>query len=200
MDRRLPMIFGKWAVLLIATFALSAVLIAPAHAQTRHHISFGLGYAKLLSNDMKDEFTGIDFTNAAHAGLAYRYSLTPEIDLSFDSQATASQDEFAGVKLTLTNSFVGPGVRLYATMASPRPFVQANVFFVREKAEAEHNGVKVTGSETGAGFGITGGIDIQMSPLLSLPLTVHYLNAKPADDVSGLGFNVALAFNFGGKL
>ncbi len=38
-----------------------------------------------------------------------------------------------------------------------RPYAQANFFFVREEAEAEYGGIKITGHDNGAGFGICGG-------------------------------------------
>ena len=200
MDRNLAIRLGKCVVVIAAACACSVAMTASADAQTRHHISIGIGYSKLLSDDLKDESLSVDFTNAAHAGLAYRYSLNPQVDLTIDSQATVSTDNVAGVDLTLTNSFFGPGVRYNMASDSPRPFLQANVFYVSETAEAEQGGVRISGSDSGAGFGLTGGIDIRMTPLLSLPITVHYLEGKPADDVSGIGFNIALAFNFGGSL
>lgn len=63
--------------------------------------------------------------------------------------------------------------------------------------EAEQGGVSISSSESGTGFGIFGGVDIPLTTLLSLPLEANYMYAKPSDDVSGFGFSVALAFNWG---
>ena len=78
-----------------------------------------------------------------------------------------------------------------------RPFIQANIFLVNEKAEVEQGGFKVSGSDSGAGFGISAGVDIPASKLLSIPIEADYMYGKPSDDVSGIGVNVGLTFNFG---
>ena len=57
--------------------------------------------------------------------------------------------------------------------------------------EAEQGGVSISSSES------FGGVDIPLTTLLSLPLEANYMYAKPSDDVSGFGFSVALAFNWG---
>ena len=99
--------------------------------------------------------------------------------------------------LTLTNSYFGPGVRYYLMTEAPRVFVQGNVLLVDESAEAEQGGVKISNSKSGAGAGLTFGVDLRASKLISIPISAHYLYAKPADDVSGLGFSVGVSFNFG---
>lgn len=182
-------------VLAITVLAFPAIAAAP-EGPTRHHIVLDLGYTKLLSDDLKDDALGIDFTNAANATLEYRFSLTPIVDLAIDSRATASTDEAGGVDVTLTNSYFGPGVRVNGS-GSIRPYGQANFYFVSEHVEVKQGGITVSGDESDIGFGLSGGIDITLSKLLSMPLEVHYLNAKPQDDVSGVGFSVGLAFNFG---
>jgi len=177
-----------------------------ASAETRHHITIGAGYTKLLSDDVKDDAIGVDFSNAANGVFAYRYTLNSAIDLTIDSRGTAStqaargtvsNQTAQGVDLWLLNSFFGPGVRWHPATGGARLYLQGNVFLVSEEIEAEQSGVKFSSSESGAGFGIAGGLDIPLSTLLSLPLEVNYNSAKPADDVSGLGFTIALAFNFG---
>jgi hypothetical protein len=174
----------------------ATLLVSPAHAQ-RHHISLGLGYTKHLSDDLKDASIGMDFTNAGNGGLGYRYSVNKKVDVTIDSDATVSMDTTNGVDLTLTNSFFGPGVRYNLSESGVRPFLQANLYWVSESIEAEQGGVTVSSSESGAGFGLAGGVDISASRLISFPVKVHYLYGQPADDVSGIGFNVAIAFNFG---
>ena len=190
----------RFIIIVAAVCTAIMALAPPIQAQTRHHLSLGFGYTRLLSSDLKDSTLGVDFTNAGNGGLAYRYSITPMVDLTIDSDATVSMDTVLGVDLTLRNSYFGPGVRWYPTAASPRPFLQGNVFLVEEKAEAERGGAKISNSKSGGGFGLAGGVDLKASRLISIPLTVQYLYGKPADDVSGLGFNVAIAFNFGGNI
>jgi len=183
----------------IVTVIALCVLLAPrvSHADTRHHITFGLGYTKLLSDDLKDETLGIDFTNAFNGLLTYRYSLNSSIDLCLDSRGMISTDTALGVDLTMTNSYFGPGVRWNMAGMGPRLFLQGSLLFANEEFDAEQGGVKISGSDSSVGFGAIGGVDIPMSKLLSLPIELHYIYAKPADDVSGFGANVGLAFNWG---
>ena len=75
--------------------------------------------------------------------------------------------------------------------------MQANFFLVSESLEAEVGGVKTSTDENAAGFGISGGVDIRASNLLSIPIEVNYMYGKPADDISGIGANIGLTFNFG---
>jgi hypothetical protein len=177
--------------------ALTVGWAGPARAQKRHHISLGFGYTKLLSSDLKDSGIGIDFTNAAEAMLAYRYSFTPSLDVTIDSRATVSTSDVAGVSLTLTNNYVGPGIRWNAKPSSHRLFAQGNVYYVSEQADAEANGVKVSASESSGGFGLSAGLDFRLTQLLSLPVEAYYLYGKPSDDVSGVGGQVSIAWNFG---
>lgn len=169
----------------------------PAFADRRHHITLGVGYAKLLSDDLKDESLGIDFSNAGCGVIAYRYTVGPNLDITVDTRATASWEEVAGVDLFLTNSFFGPGVRWYRPSGSAQVYLQGNVFYVNEEAQAEQGGVKVSASDSSAGFGLMGGVDFRVTDLLSMPLEVSYLYGKPGDDVSGLGVTVGVTFNFG---
>ncbi len=188
---------ARWVTPALALLAAAATL-APrsAIADTRHHITLGLGYSKLPSNDLKDETIGIDFSNAGNGVLSYRYSLNSAWDLCLDSRGTVSTDSQAGVDLTLLNSFFGPGVRWNAP-GTMRFFGQASAFLVSENAEAEQGGVKVSSSKSGGGFGVFGGLDFTVSKLLSIPVELGYIYAKPADDVSGFGATVGLSFNFG---
>ena len=170
--------------------------VSTAGAATRHHITLGIGYTKMLSDDFKDDVNNIDLTNAANAVLAYRYSLNSQFDLTIDSRATASAETYQGVDLTATVSYFGPGIRWRPAGAAPL-YLQGNVFFVNEEAEAQQGNVIVKASEGGTGFGVMGGVDLRITPLLSVPIEMNYLYAKPADDVSGLGFTIGLAWNFG---
>jgi hypothetical protein len=187
----------RWVMPALALL-VAAATFAPRAAigDTRHHITLGLGYAKLPSNDLKDDSIGLDFSNAGNGILAYRYSLNSSWDLCLDSRGTASTDTQSGVDLTLLNSFFGPGVRWNAP-GTARFYGQASFFFASENAEAEQGGVKISASESGTGFGIFGGLDFPVSPLLSIPVEVGYMYSKPADDISSFGATVGLTFNFG---
>ena len=185
---------------LLAALALLLVpaLPVPSRAENhRHHLGLALGYQKLLSDDLKDETVDLDFTNAGFGAIAYRYSVLPNLDLSLDLRSTVSFQTVSDVDLTLTTSFFGPGIRLISPNEGTRPFVQANFFAVSEDIELEQGGVKISGSESDVGFGICGGVDLRASNLISIPIEVNYMYGKPADDISGVGINVGLTFNFG---
>ena len=184
---------------LVPWLVILGVVVAAAprsEADTRHHITLGIGYTKMLSDDFKDEASNVDLTNAANAELAYRYSLNSQCDLSIDSRATASAETYQGVDLTATVSYFGPGLRFRPAGAAPL-YLQGNVFFVNEEAEAQQGNLTYKVTDSGIGFGVMGGVDLRISSLLSVPIEMNYLYAKPADDTSGLGFTVGLAWNFG---
>jgi opacity protein-like surface antigen len=185
--------------MLVVSLCLGWLVLATglASADTRHHITIGLGYTKLPSSDLKDDALGMDFSNAANGVLAYRYTLNPAIDLTLDSRGTASSETLNGADLWLLNSFFGPGVRWHPMTGTSRLYLQGNFFLVSEQIDIEQNGVTVSSSESGTGFGLAGGVDIPLSRLLSLPLEANYTYGKPADDVSGFGLTIGLAFNFG---
>jgi hypothetical protein len=188
---------ARWATPVFVLLAAAATLLPrPSIADTRHHITLGLGYAKLPSDDLKDDSIGIDFTNAANGVLSYRYSLNSSWDVCLDSRGTISTDSQSGVDLTLMNSYFGPGLRWNAP-GTARFFGQASFFFVSESAEAEQGGLKISASDGGTGFGVFGGLDFPVSTLLSIPVELGYIYAKPADDISGFGATVGLTFNFG---
>ncbi len=184
---------------LVLTVLVVTAALAPgfAIAGGRHHITLGFGYSKLLSDDLKDDASGIDFTNAGNGVLSYRYTVNSMWDVCLDSRATVSKDTESGVDLTLTNSFFGPGVRWSAPGMTTHLYVQASLFYADERFEAEQGGIKISGSDSGAGVGLFGGVDLPINRLLSVPVELNYIYAKPADDVSGAGLTVALAFNFG---
>jgi hypothetical protein len=179
-------------------FALGLMLSGPASAANKkHHLGLALGYEKHLSDDLKDTSAGVDFTSAGYGSLQYRFSIQRNLDLTLDARGTTHSDDFGGIKYTLTNGFWGPGIRVISPNEGMRPYVQANFLFVREELKAENGGVSVTGHDNGAGFGVCGGVDIRGGDLLSIPIEVNYMYGKPSDDVSGIGINAGLTFNFG---
>lgn len=196
--RNMALLARRVFVVLALVLPLALLVSTSALAENHlHHLGFALGYQKLLSNDLKNDASGIDFTNAAFGALGYRYSVLPNLDLCVDARATRSSQTVSGVDLTLTNSFFGPGVRIVSPIEGVRPYVQANIFLVKEQVETEEQGLKLSASETGAGFGLCGGVDIRASDLISVPIEGNFKYGKPSDNVSGLGINVGLTFNFG---
>lgn len=191
---------------LLATAVIASVLAAPqtaSAANRKHHITLAIGYQKMLSDDMKPAVdTGggpvqLDFTDAGSAALSYRFSLRPNLDLTLDARGVASRDEVQDADVTLSTSYFGPGIRLVGPNEGLRPFVQANFFFVNEELEFEYQNLTVSASESGVGFGVSAGADIRASNLISIPIQAEYVNAKPEDDVSGIGASVGITFNFG---
>ncbi|HMI31412.1 MAG TPA: hypothetical protein VK527_06705, partial [Candidatus Limnocylindrales bacterium] len=116
---------------------LGLAMAAPAHAENKkHHLGLILGYEKLLSDDLKDDASGIDFTDAVYGALAYRFSIQRNIDLTLDWRSTVSTQTSGGIDFTLSNSFLGPGIRLISPNEGMRPYVQANFFYVGEDIQA----------------------------------------------------------------
>ena len=189
---------GRLAVVLLLGLCTLVALPGSARAENRkHHLGFALGYEKHLSDDLKQESLGIDYTNAGYGAIAYRLSVLSNMDITLDARGTTHSDTIGGVDLTMSTGFFGPGIRLISPSEGLRPYMQANFFLVSESLEAEVGGVKTSTDENAAGFGISGGVDIRASNLLSIPIEVNYMYGKPADDISGIGANIGLTFNFG---
>ena len=181
---------------LFLTFALLALFVLQAAAQnSRHHIGLVLGYAKLVSDDVKP--FGYDFSNSGHSALTYRYSFSPNIDLAVEGRGTFSSQDVNGSNLNLTNSYFGPGVRIAAPQNNLKLFLQGNFYLVNEKVETVSGNTTISAKENGVGFGLNGGVDIRLSRLLSLPVEANFLYAKPSDNISGFGISTGLTFNFG---
>jgi len=182
--------------LLLSAVALLCFFARPTAAQNnRHHIGLVLGYAKLVDGDVKP--LGYDFSNSGHSALTYRYSFSQNVDLAVEGRGTFSSQDVSGSDLHLINSYFGPGVRIIAPQNNLKLFLQGNLYFVSENVETVSGNTTTTVTEDGIGFGVNGGIDIRLSRLLSLPIEVNYLYAKPSDNVSGFGISAGLTFNFG---
>jgi hypothetical protein len=188
----------RWATTAVFGLFILSALAGPARAENRkHHLGFALGYEKHLSDDLKIESAGIDYTDAGYGAIAYRLSVLSNMDITLDARGTTHSDTIGGVDLTMSTGFFGPGIRLISPNEGLRPYMQANFFLVSESLEAEVGNTKTTTDENGAGFGISGGVDIRAGNLLSIPVEVNYMYGKPADDISGIGANIGLTFNFG---
>lgn len=173
------------------------VLVLPAAAeQSHHHLGVVMGYAKLVSNDVKP--TGFDFSNNFHSAFSYRYSVNRNFDVVAEGRGTIShQNGSLGSDLHLMNSYFGPGLRAVLPQNNLNLFMQGTFYFVRESADRVSGNTTIRATENGVGMGLNGGLDIRVSRLISLPIEVNYLLAKPADDVSGFGVSTGLNFNFG---
>jgi len=189
------------AATIVLAGTLPAIAFAATHEPMRNHITLGFGYGQHLSDDFDDT----DLESGGIGQLAYRYSLNRSVDLCIDARSFMASDQaqvgiggtFYEVDFSHDTSWFGPGVRWSSGEGGVRPFLQANVFFVEETFSVEIDNVSEKESNDGAGFGLAGGADIRLSRLLSLPLELSYLYAKPKDfDVSSLGVSVGLTFNF----
>lgn len=177
-----------------ASLALLLAFPATGHAANKkHHITLGLGYHKFLSDDLKNDALGIDLTDGFSGTLAYRLSVKNNLDVTVDAVSIHSSDG----DLSSTVSFFGPGIRFISPKEGIRPYLQANFFFVSEDGEVDLGGSKLSFSDSGAGFGVSAGVDIRAGNLLSIPIEAEYKYAKPDDDVSGIGITTGLTFNFG---
>jgi len=196
--RRFERICWQWTSAAVFGLFMLSALPGSAQAENRkHHLGFALGYEKHLSDDLKIESAGIDYTDAGYGAIAYRLSVLHNMDITLDARGTTHSDTIGGVDLTMSTGFFGPGIRLISPNEGLRPYMQANFFLVSESLEAEVGNTKTSTDENGAGFGISGGVDIRAGNLLSIPVEVNYMYGKPADDISGIGANIGLTFNFG---
>lgn len=182
--------------LLLLTCTIVCFFALPAVAQnSRHHIGLVLGYAKLVDDDVKP--FGYDFSNSLHSAITYRYSFSPNLDLAVEGRGTFSSQNVSGSDLNLNNSYFGPGLRVIAPQNNLKLFLQGNLYFVNERVEEVSGNTTTTTTEDGVGFGLNGGVDIRISPLISIPIEANFIYAKPSDNISGFGISTGLTFNFG---
>ena len=73
------------------------------------------------------------------------------------------------------------------------PYLQGNIYYVQEelitsKRVAYH----------GIGFGLSGGVDLDMSRMISIPIEATYVGTggDDMDDLSGFGLSVGVSFSF----
>ncbi len=188
---------SRIAALAIAVL-VGSMLAQSCHSQfARHHIGIELGYFKAVSGDLK--FDDLDFTNAALVDLQYRFSLNELLDLAADLRNWSSYQDLGGASMTVNSSFFGGGVRVNVPGKAARPYLQVNFYAVTERASGEYEYYRFETDigKTALGFGINGGVDVDVTDLISIPIEVMYLFGEPGDDVSGIGFALGLNFNFG---
>ena len=73
------------------------------------------------------------------------------------------------------------------------PYLQGNIYYIQEELItferlADH----------GIGFGLSGGVDLKMSRLISIPIEATYVGTSGdnMDDLSGFGLSVGVDFSF----
>ncbi len=171
----------------------------PKQELRRHHIGVQVG----IFNPSTDviELGNLGFGLERSDGqtiLRYRYSLNLRIDLVAEGRywtgrgptATSGEAKVAG-------GFVGPGIRVHASKGAKGrrvvPYLQGNVYYVQEML-----GEPKVLYEYGFGFGVSGGVDLEVTRLISIPIEATYLRnvGDDLDDLSGLGVSVGVNFNF----
>ena len=167
---------------------------------TTHHFGVQVG----IFNPSTDviELGNLGFRVERSDGLTilrYRYSLNPRIDLVAElrywigrgpTATTSGEGKVAG-------GFMGPGIRVHAPKGTNGrrviPYLQGNVYYVQEML-----GEPMVLYAHGIGYGLSGGVDIEVTRLITLPIEATYIgNAGGGlDDLSGFGMSVGVNFNF----
>ena len=73
------------------------------------------------------------------------------------------------------------------------PYLQGNIYHVEEELMTFE---RLAGH--GIGFGLSGGVDLNMSRLISIPIEATYIGTSgdDIDDLSGFGFSLGVNFSF----
>jgi hypothetical protein len=172
---------------------------APQQALRRHHFGIQGGFFNPSTDVI--ELGNLGFHVERGDGttiLRYRYSLSPRIDLVAEGRywigrgptATSGEGKVAG-------GFLGPGIRVHASKGTKRrvvPYLQGNVYYVQEML-GEPNVLYKNG---GIGFGLSGGVDVEVTRLISVPIEATYVGngGDGFDDLSGFGVSVGVTLNF----
>ncbi len=164
----------------------------------RLHLTIAVGSTAQPSADLRLQDLGLDFRNALNVSLESRWSINERWDVTLvaqDNEAEEKPEGFEDAEMTLSSWFDGLGLRWYPTRSSLRPFVQAEVHYVRETIGLRQFGDWQAHGRSGAGAGLAAGVELLATWRFSIPVKVQALFAKPAENVSGVGFNVGLTYN-----
>ena len=175
----------------------------PATAFKRHHITFQPGYFKATSGDLEAESLGFDLTNAGQVILEYRYSFSDKLDGVISSRGWLSTETFRGIEFELFNSFLGIGVRSHYVLPSNksvRLYSLVMSYLVSSEIEAREGIASIGASDTGFAYAFAGGVDIEVSELISIPIELSIIISQDDDeeaaDPSGFGISSGVNFNF----
>ena len=92
----------------------------------------------------------------------------------------------------MAGGFIGPGIRVHASKGTTGrkvvPYLQGNVYYVQEMLGEPD----VLYENGGIRFGLSGGVDLEVTRLISFPIEVTYIGngGGGLDDLSGFGVSV----------
>ena len=183
-----------------------ATSVAMAQELERHHIGIQGGVVNPLTDVI--ELGGFDVGVEGNIGLtvvAYRYSLTPFIDLNADLRYWGGRRASASAgEVIVTGGFVGPGIRVHALDRTKGgrliPYLQGNVYLVAAQEVTGHAIVDERLSDYGVvGLGLIGGVDVIVSRLVSIPIEATFFGTIGDDEIDSLsafGVSVGVNVNF----
>ncbi|MCI0405160.1 MAG: outer membrane beta-barrel protein [candidate division Zixibacteria bacterium] len=217
---------------LFLTFVAVCFFAHPVKSQhSKHHIGIEGGYFRITNDKFENPFTGLSLRNNGIGGIHYRFTVGGVVDLVLQARQTFASDSFEviyfpgypasqllDVQGKLSNTFLGAGFRLNAPVSHLRPYLQGNLYFVRQKLDTEKYNIVVKDDENTLGIGAAAGIEIFISRMISIPFEFYIANANFPEkyilltdtngyivgyipnagiDISGFGISVGLTFNFG---
>ena len=176
-------------------------------ALRRHHVSIQLEVVNPLTDVI--ELGGFDIGVERNIGLAvitYRYSLTPFIDLNVDLRYWSGRwpTDSAG-EVKVDGGFVGPGIRVHALDRTKGgrliPYLQGNVYLAAETVSYLVEGranVSERLADYGVGLGLSGGVDVIVSRLVSVPIEATFFGTvgDEIDNLSAFGLSVGVSISF----
>ena len=172
-----------------------------SRSHKRYHIGILAGFYKASPDNLK--FLDYDLTNAVLAMFNFRYSLTPVVDLAIENRAWISSDRgtIQGLEFNIdvTSSFFGIGIRVNGKDEQVKPFFQGSIYFVLADIDIGNDILDISsGNGIGIGIGLSGGLDIKASELISIPVEIIYIGTDGDDigNLSGFGLSVGVNFNF----
>jgi len=172
----------------------------------RYHIGYQVDFNyEVLSDNFAFDFNGshldFDLTNALLETYNFRYSLTPVVSLVIDFRTWLLGGGTIDLPaVDLGSSFFGIGIRVNGKYKQVKPFLQVSTYLVTENVDFE-SGISENGnifSEDGIGIGLSTGLDIKVSELISIPVEIIYIgtDGDDIDNLSGYGLSAGVSFNF----
>lgn len=198
---------GRWlaqrlvgpALVLATVMASSAAEAQPpagASEPRRHHLGVQLGVFNPSTEvvELGDLGFRLEWSDGQTV-LRYRYSLNPRIDLVAELRYWTGRGPTAtSGKGKVSGGFIGPGIRVHPSKAGRAlPYLQGNLYYAQEMLGAP--GVLY---EHGIGFGLSGGVDLEWTGLISIPIEATYVASGGGglDDLSGFGLSMGINFSF----